>query len=221
MNTRSVLRIGAIGAAVSVLMLVAIAVIVAPFGFADPTEEILTGQEGLSSTKFDRYIAILPALYAIDSIFIVGWIVGWVGVAALVRTRNELLGRVALAIGLIGPILDFTENEIAWALIDSYRQGISVPVGWYLGWRVVRQLSYLIPYAAATVAAVGLWSQKSLDRVVTGVGTVLVAVAIMGAYVSALSLVAYLWWLVWFICISALLWRRAAELPVNGAESLC
>jgi hypothetical protein len=218
MSIRSVLRIGAIGAAVSVLMLVAIAVIVAPFGFADPTEEILAGHEGLSPTRFDQYIAVLPALYAIDSIFIVGWIVGWVGVAALVRTRNEWLGKVALVIGLIGPILDFTENEIAWALVDGYRQGISVPVGWFMGWRVIRQLSYLIPYAAATVVAVGLWSQKPLERMVTGVGTVLVAIAIVGVYVPALSLVAYLWWLVWFVCISVLLWRRAAELPEGGVE---
>ncbi len=218
MSTRSVLRFDAIGAAVSVLMLVALAVIVLPFGFADPTEEILMGQVEPSSPDFDRYIAVIPALYAIDSIFIIGWMIGWVGVAALLRTRNKMLGGVTLVVGLIGPILDFGENEIAWALIESYRRGVSVPAGWYLGWRVVRQLSYLIPYAAAVMAAVGLWSRKPLDRVMTGVGTALVAVAIVGLYVPALSLVAYLWWLLWFICISLLLWRRAAELPVDGAE---
>ena len=215
MSVRSVLRMGALGAAVAVLMFVALAVLLWPFDFADPTEEILTGQLELSSAGLDRYIAIVPTYFAIDSLFILGWIVGWVGIAALVRTRNKLLGEIVLVIGLVGPILDFVENEIAWALIAGYRQGMPVQVGWHLGWKIVRQLSYLIPYAAAVVAAVGLWSRKPLDRVMTGVGTVFVAVAVVGLYVPALSMLAYLWWLTWFICAGVLLWRRASEWPAD------
>jgi hypothetical protein len=199
-------------------MFVALAVILLPFDLADPVEEILAGQLESSLADVDRYIAIVPAYFAIDSILIVGWIVGWMGVAVLVRARNRLLGRVVLVIGLVGPILDFAENEIAWTLIGGHQQGVPVQVGWYLGWKVVRQLSYLIPYAAAAVAGVGLWSEKPLDRVMTGVGTVLVAVALAGLYVPALSLVAYLWWLIWFVCTSLLLWRRAAEWSIGDED---
>ncbi len=215
MSDRSILRIGTLGAAVAVLMFVALAVLLLPFDFADPVEEILRSQLASSSKDLSHYVAILPAYFAIDSLFILGWIVGWVGIAVLARSRNKLLGEIVLVIGLVGPILDFAENEIAWALIEGYRQGMSVQVGWHLGWKIIRQLSYLIPYAAATLAAVGLWSRKPLDRVLTGVGTVFVAIAVVGLYVPAFSMLAYVWWLTWFICAGLLLWRRASEWPVE------
>ena len=31
--------------------------------------------------------------------------------------------------------------------------------GWGIAWRVVRHLSYLLPYIAAVIAAIGLWSK--------------------------------------------------------------
>ncbi len=211
MSTKSIFRFGALGAALSFLMLIALAVVVAPIDFVDPAEVILLAQLQPVATDVNRYIAVLPTLYAVDSIFIIGWIVGWLGVAALVHTRNAVLGVVALVVGLIGPILDFVENGIAWALIEGHRQGLPVPVDWYLAWSVARHLSYVIPYAAVAVAGVGLWSRKPLDMTVTGVGTVLVVVPIVGTYVSALASISMLWWFIWFFCIGLLLWRRAGE----------
>lgn len=211
MTTRSILRFGALGAAVAFLMLIALAAVVAPIDFVDPAETILLAQLRPVAADLDRYIAVLPTLYAVDSIFIIGWIVGWLGVAALVRSRNVVLGVVALVLGLIGPVLDFVENGIAWTLIEGHRQGLPVPVAWYLAWSVARHLSLVIPYAAAAVAGVGLWSRKPLDMTVTGVGTVLAVVAIIGTYVPALASISMLWWFIWFFCIGLLLWRRAGE----------
>jgi len=208
METRFVLRFGALGFVVSVLMFFALVVIVSPFNFADPVYEILTNQVNTTTDTFDQYMKILPAYYVIDNILIVGWIIGWVGITILVGKRSQTLGIIVLVLGLAGPVLDFLENEISWTLISVYQSTASVPTNWYVGWRVTRQMSYILPYSVATLVGIGLWSRQTLDRVVTGVGTIGVAIALMGMYMPAWWLGAQLWWPVWFVCLGLSLWQR-------------
>ena len=208
MKTSVVLQIGALGFAVSTLMFFALVVILSSFNFADPVDEILTGQVDPATDIFSQYATILPVYYAMDNVFIVGWIVGWVGVTVLVGERNRVLGSIILVLGMAGPLLDFLENEISWTLISVYQPATQAPLDWYVGWRIVRQLSYIISYSVATLVGISLWSRKTLDRVTTGVGTIGVVIALMGMYIPALWVGAHLWWPVWFVTLSLLLWRR-------------
>ena len=206
MNTSHILRIGAIGSAIVVLMFVAIAIVLLPLDWAVPGDRILSGQAQLTPERLE----ILRTAFIIDSVLIMGWIAGWVGIAMLVRDRNVAMGNIALALGMIGPILDLVENGIVWMLVES-PQALPPALSWYLAWKGIRYLSYVVTFAAAVVASMGLWSQKPLDRVMCVIGTVCVAVAVAGLFAPVLSLLPDVWWLVWFAGSSILLWKRATE----------
>lgn len=213
MKTRSLLQIGAIGFAVAALAFPALAVAVLPIGFVDPVEEILAGRVNLGMAVFDQYLATIPACYIIDDVLIIGWMAGWMGIAVLVRERNRLLGNIVLVLGMAGPILDFAENEIGWALIDICRHGMTAPTGWVIAWRAVRQVSYMIPYAAMVLASPGIWSRRIVDRVVVGIGTVGLVLPLAAAYIPDLWLGMMAWWLIWFAGLGLVLWQRRTDFP--------
>lgn len=65
-------------------------------------------------------------------------------------------------------------------------------------------LMAFIPFIGAVFAACGLWSAKRLDQVTAIIGTLMVVVAAIGLYLPGLSILANLWFLCWFACISLL-----------------
>jgi len=197
-------------------MLLVMAFVPWPFEFEYPGIQVLAGEITLSPEGLNRYVTALQALFIVDGIFLIGWIIAWLGIAALVGTRARLLGSLTLVLGLAGAFFDFTENGIVWALVQGLRLNLSPQPGWLIAWQAIQHLSFWLPYAAAAVAALGLWSRKPLDRVVAVAGTLLVVLAAPGLYVPSLSLLASLWFLIWFACSSLLLWRRAAEWPAAG-----
>jgi hypothetical protein len=136
----------------------------------------------------------------------------------LVRKRNQFLGNIILVFGMVGPILDFSENEISRALISLCQPGAQVPIDWLVGWRVIRQLSFLIPYTVAILVGVGLWSRNTLDRVTTGIGTIGALIALASEYFF--PLVALSWWPVWFINLGILLWRRRMDFPLEETKGV-
>ena len=212
-NPRSILRVGAIGATWATVMLILLLFVPWPLDVTFPGEEVLAGKMQLSSEDLAQYTNFFGVFLAIDGLFVIGWIVGWVGIAFLVRARSPWLGVVVLVTGLVPALLDLAENEIMWAMIQGYQLDFPPQPSWFTAWKISRQLSYWIFYAAAALAGLGLWSDRLLDRLVTIVGTVLMAVVTPSLYLGSLPVAASAWFLVWFACTSVLLWRRATEWP--------
>ena len=88
MKTRFIVDTGALGFMLAVVMFFALAMIWWLVGFVDPIEEILTGQVAPATDLFNQYLIILPVYYLFDNILTCGWLVGWVGIALLVRKRD-------------------------------------------------------------------------------------------------------------------------------------
>jgi len=210
-NTNRLLRVGAIGAGVSVVMLVLMAFIVLPAGMSYPGLEALTGKLVLSTSEKSAYLSGMQTLYILDGIFLTGWVVAWIGLAELVRSRWRLFGLLSLTFGLAGAMFDFSENSIIWGVLQSYQLGVLSGSAWVIPWKAVQHMSYWLPFIGAILAACGLWSEKNLDRVTVIVGSVFVAAAAIGLYLPGLSLLSNLWFLIWFACLAWLLWRRSAE----------
>ncbi len=215
MKTRLVVQVSALGFLVAAVMFFSLAIIWWLFDFIDPIEAILTGQVVPGTDLFQRYLKILPLYFALDNILVLGWITGWVGIMLLVRKQNHFYGNIVSVLGIAGPILDFFENEISRALIGVCVQSGQAPIDWVVGWRVIRELSFLIPYAAAALVGVGLWSSRTLDRVTTCIGTIGVVIAILGEYFFPVAAMA--WWPVWYINLGMLLWRRRMDFPLEEA----
>ncbi len=216
MKTRFIVDTGALGFMLSTVMFFCLAIIWWLVGFVDPIEEILTGQVAPATDLFNQYLIILPVYYLFDNILVCGWLIGWVGIALLVRKRDQFFGNTILVLGMAGPILDFLENIIAWALISAFQQTGQVSPDWLIGWQVIRKLSFVIPYSVAVMVGVGLWSRNTLDRVTTGIGTIGVVLAFAGDYFF--PVVAMLWWPVWFFNLGLLLLRRRMDFPLEQTK---
>jgi len=213
MKTRFIIDTGALGFMLAVVMFFSLGTIWWLVGFIDPIEAILTGKVAPGTDLFNQYSSILPLYYLFDNILVCGWLVGWVGIALLVRKRDQFFGNTILVLGMAGPILDFLENIIAWALISVCQQTGQVSPDWLIGWQVIRKLSFVIPYSVAVILGVGMWSMKTLDRATAVIGTIGVVLALAGDYFF--PLVAMLWWPVWFFNLGLLLWRRRIDFPLE------
>lgn len=210
-NSNRVVRVGAIGAGVSVVFLIAMAFVSLPAGMNYPGLEALTGALTLTPDEQAAYLSGMQVLYLLDGIFLLGWVVAWVGLAELVRTRYRILGLLTLVLGLAGALCDLCENSIIWSVLQSGVWGVSSGGDWVIPWKAVQHMSYWLPFLGAVIAACGLWSEKALDRLTAAVGGLLVAGAAAGLYLSQLSLLSNLWFLLWFACLAWLLWRRSAQ----------
>jgi len=90
MNDLSFLKANAIGSLVAVTTLIMMALLPWPFEFTFPGEGVLIGRVELTSATFEQYVASLQRHLVVDTIFIIGWIVGWVGLRILIRIRHKL-----------------------------------------------------------------------------------------------------------------------------------
>ena len=205
------MRAGAIGAGVSVVLLIAMAFVTLPAGMSYPSLEALTGALSLTAEEQATYLSGMQVLYLLDGVFLLGWGVAWVGLAELVQARYRILGLLTLVLGLAGALCDLCENSIIWSVLQSGDWGVSSGGDWVIAWKVVQHMSYWLPFLGAVLAACGLWSEKALDRVTAFVGGLLGVGATAGLYFTQLSLLSNLWFLLWFACLALVLWRRSAE----------
>jgi len=182
-----------------------------PAGMSYPGLEALTGALSLTAGEQTTYLSGMQVLYLLDGIFLLGWVIAWVGLAELVQARYRILGLLTLVIGLAGALCDFCENSIVWGVLQSGAWGGLSGSNWVIPWKAVQHMSYWLPFLGAVLAACGLWSEKALDRVTAFVGSLLVLGAALGLYFTQLSLLSNLWFLLWFACLASLLWRRSAE----------
>lgn len=221
-NARLILRMGSIGAMVATLALIGIVLLAGLFdlfGYIYLIEEILAKKIELPLTDLSRYTAIFQIYMTTDTVFVIGEMIAWVGLAALIQTRAHPLGRVVLVLGLLGASFDFVQNAIEWTLIRGQHLSVSPQPSWFIAWTVVSQLSYLLTYAAVVMAALSLWSKRPLDRVLCVIGGPLTVFAVVGLYVPDWYTLAFLWYLAFFLCVGILLWRRAAEWPAGAWHS--
>jgi hypothetical protein len=218
MKSSSFFRLTSIASFLTVALLVVLGLIPWPFDFEFPGEAVLTGSLALSPTIFAQYLSRLHLMYAIDNLLITSWFIAWIGLGKLVRKRNKLMGNIVLVLGLIGPLLDFTENEFVWAMLAGIQSGLTPPINWFLAWTLIRRLSYVLPFVAGTVAALSYWSNRRSERIICLTGLALTAIAMVCLFIPALSLVPNLWWLFWFAGTGFLLWKKARK-PAKTATA--
>lgn len=165
----------------------------------------------LAPAELDAYLTAMRTLFTLDGLFLVGWLLAWLGLFTLVRGRSPLLGWLTLGCGLVGALFDFGENSLILGALQALQAGRLVTADWLAAWRAVQHMSYWLPFLGAVFAGLGLWSRRGLDRSTALIGTAGVAIAAIGLYFPALSLAANAWFLLWFANGALLLWRRAGE----------
>ncbi|MBN1120702.1 MAG: hypothetical protein JXJ17_06460 [Anaerolineae bacterium] len=209
-DSRFIIRAGAIGAIVASLLLIGMTFVPWPFDFAMPGDAVIAGEIALSAPEAAAFKTSVGILFSIDDIFLLGWVIAWIGLAALLKKEHEKIAQLTLVVGLVGALLDFSENAIMWSLTQGIAAGVVPATGWGIAWRVVRHLSYLLPYVAAVIAMIGLWAEGGLGRIAAIIALVALIPAIVGLYVPALEIVSSVWYLVWFVLLAIHLWRESA-----------
>jgi hypothetical protein len=204
---RSLLRLGALGASLSTLFLLGMAFISLPGGMFYPGLPALTGSLPLSPAEQTAYLAGMRLLFVLDGFFLAGWLAAWVGLFHLVRGRLPLLGGLTLAFGLAGALFDFSENSLIWGALQTFQSGQMMTPDWLIAWKAVQHLSYWLPFLGALFAAPALWQGHWAEKAAALVGSALLVPAVIGLYFPDLILLPNLWFLLWFLALSLILWR--------------
>lgn len=212
-QTNLSIQIGAAGATVSALVLLSMAFISLPVGIEYPGLPVLTGAVSLSVSDSAGYLSGMRTLFALDGVFLLGWILAWTGLSELVRGVDRTRAFLVLSFGLVGALMDFGENGILLGAMDRLVAGVPATGNWIIAWKVVQHLSYWLPFAGALLAAVPLRRFGLLGRIASLVGSILLLPAGVGLYLPILSLVPNVWFLAWFACLAGLLWTHAGEDP--------
>ncbi len=200
------IRTGAIGAAISTLSLAAMAFLVLPAGLAYPGLEALTGSLMLSGADKTAFLGSMRVLFVIDGIFLLGWILAWTGLAVLVGLRDHIRGILVLVFGLAGALFDLGENGIILGALQGFESGSAATGAWTIAWKAIQHLSYWLPFSGALLASGGMWSFGWPGRLTAITGSIMLPAAVAGLYLPGLSLLSNAWFLLWFICLAALLW---------------
>jgi hypothetical protein len=187
------------------------AFIVLPAGLAYPGLEVLTGSLNLSSADKTTFLGGMRVLFILDGIFLLGWMLAWTGLAALVGSRDHLRGILVLAFGLAGALFDLGENGIILGALQSLEAGNAATGGWTIAWKAVQHLSYWLPFTGALLASGIVWSFGWPGRFTAITGSILLPPAVAGLYLPGLSMASNVWFLLWFLSLAALLWNAGRD----------
>jgi len=153
------------------------------------------------------FLGSMRVLFVLDGIFLLGWILAWTGLAALVSSRDHLRGILVLALGLAGALFDLGENGIILGALQSLEAGNAATGAWTIAWKAVQHLSYWLPFGGALLASGVVWSLGWAGRLTALIGSILLPAAVAGLYLPGLSLLSNAWFLLWFLSLAVLLWR--------------
>ena len=202
---------GAIAACVACLSLLALAFIARP-PFAVDQFAVLTGTRALSDVEAAAYLSYLKKNLTIDSFYLLAHIGMWFGYAAVLKARGVRLGGALLALGLIGAVLDFVENEMRWVLATDLSRHMASP-SWGVVWQIVVGMSFWLLLMAAVWLAISIWSARLTDRAMSAVSLgCLIGVATI--YAKG-YLVTFLWMIIWHAAGTIYLWRESLRLQVE------
>jgi len=200
------LRLFAGAAALSAALLVLMAMLPFPPGLGYPGLEVLTGELHLLPDAYSGYLSTMRLLFVLDSIFLAGWLVSWVGLGLLLRKRSLPAGTLVLILGAAGVFFDLAENSIIQGVLHQLQQGIDPGTAWVARWQLVQHVSYWLPFLGALLAAFFLWGSRWEEKAVVVAGG-MAPLAGICLYLPGLSLLASAWFLPWFLGL-ALLFRR-------------
>lgn len=202
MKTSQWVRIGAIAFFAAFVCFILLAVIFALFDFTSPVDDIiLDGKASILDTQRD----LLSLLFIVDTLFVICWLVGWIGLYHFLAAQDKRLSVIILVIGILGPLFDFGENEIAWVLIGQSSRIGMMSENWVNFWQLIRQLSFLLPYVATILLGLFM-SRKVLRDKITAILFIIGSIfGIFGLYFDALYVPAILWWGVWLLLLGVML----------------
>ena len=211
-------RIAAIAALVSCVMLLLLALIVFPEEISYPGLDVLTGNHSLSTEDSHQFNQSLQNLYGIDTVFLFGWFISWIGISLIVKEKNPLLGIVSMVFGLLGALCDVGENSVIWSVVQANQGNINLGTQWVILWKSLQQFSYWLPFIGAAIISITLLQKKAIYILLFVIGTLGSLVAGVGVYIPALNMFSNVWFLLWFACIAVVLWQYAKPDQLNSKK---
>lgn len=195
----------AIWAAIAAIALVVLAFIPRP-AFEFEHFDVLSGRQALSDVATADYLRYLRANLTVDSFYILGFIMTWIGYGRLIAHRSRLMGVAVAASGVIAGSLDFLENEFRWGMAELVRRGIPVSSAWPAAWSVILGLSFWAVFFPLALTVIGTWDDGKFGRWVSVLGILGLLTAVNLRYSGFFW--AFIWLMLWQLASAAFLWVR-------------
>ncbi len=120
---------------------------------------------------FAAYRGEIQTLMVVDNLFVLGYLVAFIGLATATRRRAPLFAGIALGFALATGVLDFLENSLTLGLLGVVTQNQTLFTAptltseSVLGLNLLGQVKYLCANVAVVLFGIGMWSAERLHRV--------------------------------------------------------
>ncbi len=167
--------------------------------------DFISGNMDLSQMEKEEIIESIKLSYALDTVFIFCWVLSWCGVFLYFRSNGINLVRVCFALSLLGAAFDLTENAISYSLLIGNNNNT---LDFLSVHSVFSDISYYLPMLASFILVMMTPKPVGLPNIlVKFTGTVGVLFAVLGMYLQIFSPIPDLWFGLWFLSVSLLLFE--------------
>jgi len=204
LQQRNFIIAGSIGALIAFVSLIIMAFLPRPFEAMDHFS-ILSGLNILTKNQLSDYRNYVALNLTWDSLYLIGHIVMWSGYAAFFYRDSKYISFIVLVLGFASGWLDFTENEIRWAILEALTSGHYLPIEHITEWQTTFGLSFYMLFICALLCGIAVVGKSYIRKVVF-------FISIVGLFIAPLSyqfsfLPAFLWIIGWHAISALFLWK--------------
>lgn len=177
------IRVGASAGAVGALILTAMVVVGSSAGVDFAKTQSLVPAIALDA--FKTQAGAIQTVMVLDDLFVVAYVTTFIALAIYTRARAGWLASIALVFALITGALDFFENSITLALVETAKAKIAFDAGTLFAMNIVTQMKYLATNIAVAGFGIALWNSRVVADRVLGTLMILFAPINVVAFVFA------------------------------------
>jgi hypothetical protein len=178
-----IIRVGAIASAAGALILFAMFIVAASAGDGMVQMQLLAPDTVVKA--YESFAGIIQTVMVLDDLFVVAYVATFIALAIYTRERAGWIAIIALVFALITGALDFFENSITLALVETAKAKIAFDAGTLFAMNIVTQMKYLATNIAVAGFGIALWNSRVVADRVLGTLMILFAPINVVAFVFA------------------------------------
>lgn len=170
---------------------------------------VFSGTRTLETEELALYMLYLKRNLTVDSFYLIGHVLMWLGYSELFRRRGVAFSASVLALGLISGALDLLENEVRWALM-SLPGGLQFGPTWATVWMIIVGMSFWAILLSIAITAFLNWGEGRLQRLISVLG--LICLGSIAAIYFYGYLATFVLMIIWHAASGVYLWTCRSEL---------
>ena len=201
--------VGMLGALLSIISLIVLAILPWDFPFEIPGKEVFMGEIQLNEAQLYTFQAQLTMILVVDFVFLLGWLLSWPVFCYWIKPTSTAIEKgetMILILGLLGLVADCIENIFQILMMKQIIETGTVLEQIYIFWQIILIVSYMMPYLAMLVFFGFSCQHINISVQERWVGIIFTIIAGISKLIPPIQIVGDIWFL--FLFFYVLCWFR-------------